>query len=131
MIYIKKDSEYFVFKISLPFLISTRLIDQLASRGNIPPTTISIELDWNKCTNYVIASAISSGESWNKLFVPEKITFFRLERFWARHKIDWMLSSPIPQFSVFRGPRYFFQTIRYLLNPASIKSCYFFKTFCY
>ena len=68
---------------------------------------------------------MSSGESWNKLFVPHKPTkFLRLYmtgRFWARHKIFGTLSPPIPQCKVFRGSRYFMQTRRYLFSPAAIE----------
>ena len=42
--YMKNDLEHFAFKIWLTSLISTRLTDQLASRGSIPPMVILIEL---------------------------------------------------------------------------------------
>ena len=97
--------EHFALKISLLYLISTRLIDQLSSRGSIPP--------------------ISSDESWSKLFVPHKITtLLRLEmteRFWACYKTFWALSLYIPQFKVYWGSRYFVQTLRYLFSPAAIE----------
>ena len=110
-IYIKNDLQNFAFKISLTSLINFRLIDQLASRGSIPPMAILIELylDWNVCSVSKIQSAMSLRESVNKLFVPHKITtFLRLDmtgKFWARHKTFWILSPPIPQFKVFRGSR--------------------------
>ena len=67
-----------------------------------------------------------SVESWNKLFVPHKIrTFSRLDvtgRFWARQRTFWTLSPLIPQFKVFRGSRYFTQTLQYLFSPAAIES---------
>ena len=119
--------EHFAFKISLTSLISTQLIDELASRGSIPPMAILVELylDWNVCTISIMPSLMSSGESWNKLFVPHRITtFLRLDmtgRFWSRYKTFWIL-SPIPQFRVFRGSRYFVQTLRYLFSPAAIES---------
>ena len=41
---------------------------------------IELCLDWNVCAISKIPSAISSGESWNNLFVPHKITtFLRLD----------------------------------------------------
>ena len=77
------------------------------------------------CAISTILSAVSSGESWNKLFFPHKITFLRLNmtgRFWARYKTFWTLSPPIPQSKVFRGSRYFIQTLQYLFSPAAIES---------
>ena len=126
---VKNDLEHFAFKISLTPLISTRLIDQLASRGSIPTMAILTELylDWIACVISIIPFAISSGESWNKLFFQYKIMIFlRLDmtrRFWARYKKFWTLSPPIPQFiKVFRGSRYFVQTRWYQFNPAAIES---------
>ena len=108
--------------------ISTRLIGQLASRRSIPPMGILIELtlDCDVCAICVIPSAISSGKPWNKFFVPHKIkTFLRLDmtgRLWTCYKSFWTLSPQIPQFKVFRGSRYFVQTLRYLFSAAAIES---------
>ena len=101
---------------------------QLPSRGSIPPMAILIELwlNWNVCAISTIPSTMYSGESSNKLFVPHKITtFLRFDmtgRFWACDKTFWTLLPPIPQFKVFRGYRYFVQTLPYLFSPAAIES---------
>ena len=86
---------------------------------------IELYLDLNVSTISITPSAMTSGESWNKLFVLHKITtFLRLdmtERFCTRHKTFRTLSPPIPKFRVFRGSRYFVQTLRYLFSPAAIE----------
>ena len=67
-------------------------MNQPASLESIPPVAILIELwfDLHVCAISITPSAMSSVESWNKLFVPHKITtFLRLDmtgRFWVRHK---------------------------------------------
>ena len=92
LIHIKNHLEHFAFKILLTSLISTRLIEQLASQGSIPSVAkfIEIQSGWNVCRISIIASTMSSGESWNNLFVSHKITTFLMinmtGRFCARHK---------------------------------------------
>ena len=85
---------------------------------------IELHLDRNVCTISIIPSVISSGESWNKLFVAHRITtFLRLDmtwRFCAHHK-----RLPITSYItiwVFRGSWYFVQTLWYLFSPAANES---------
>ena len=86
---------------------------------------IELYLEWNFQAISVMPSALSSGESWNKLFFSHKImtylTFDMTGRFWACHKTFWTLLPPIPQFRVFRGSWYFVET-QYLFSPAAIES---------
>ena len=87
---------------------------------------IELYLEWNFQAISVMPSALSSGESWNKLFFSQKImtylTFDMTGRFWACHKTFWTLLPPIPQFRVFRGSWYFVETHQYLFSPAAIES---------
>ena len=126
--YVKNNLEHFAFNISLTSLIRTRLMDQLASRGSVPPMAILIELylDWNVCAISIIPSSISSGESWNKLFVPYRTTtFLRLDMtgtFGPAIKHSELYRLLYHNLRVFRGSRYFSQTLRYLFSPAAIES---------
>ena len=73
-----------------------------------------------------IQSAISTGESVNRLLVPHNTTTFfsdeGIQRFLVHQNTFFTRSPPIPKFNALNGVKYLCNTFKYLERPAIMES---------